>query len=482
MHALIQRVEAEILQRGLGPALSLPKGPRNAGGRLLVAVSGGVDSMVLLAILRELAPRHGWVLSVAHANHGLRGRSSQADERWVRTVCQKWSIPCIAGAVEVKQRARRSGISVEMAAREARHIFLARVARQKRIETVVLGHHADDQVELFLLRLLRGSSSLGLAGMKWSNPSPVEPRVTLVRPLLGCSRAELSDFASREQVPFREDATNASVDILRNRIRHELVPLLQRRFQPALQRVLLREAELLGAEAALISELASTWQARRAEPFGQLPLALQRAVLRAEAMRLGLEPDFELVEALRANPRQQVSFSGGLSLVHDGEGRVTAPKAPAPRGFNAQSLPVQFSGRGGHGSFGGLRWTWRITPAVKARPAFAAGSEWFDAEKVGGEVLLRHWAPGDRFQPCGARFTAKLQDLFTNQKVPGAFRKDLVVAATKDGRLWWVEGLRIGEAFKLSPTTRVVLHWSWQRQALPRGLGQAGADLGGKDR
>jgi len=258
VHPLVKRVESEILERGLVPLR----------GRLLVAVSGGVDSMVLLAVLRELAPRHEWKLLAAHCNHGLRGRSSQADERLVRTVCRQWEIPCVSGVVEVRKRAKRSGASIEMAAREARHEFLSQVARQKRINTVALGHQADDQVELFFLRLLRGSSSLGLSGMKWSGPSPVEPRVMLVRPLLGCSRAELLGFASEQRVRYREDATNSSLDILRNRIRHELVPKLLG-FQPVLQRIVLRQMELLGAESELISGLASAWRTRKGEPFAK---------------------------------------------------------------------------------------------------------------------------------------------------------------------------------------------------------------------
>ncbi|MGD0094548.1 MAG: tRNA lysidine(34) synthetase TilS, partial [Planctomycetota bacterium] len=141
------------------------------GQRILVAVSGGVDSMVLLQLLHELAPRHGWQLTAAHLNHQLRGRSSEADERLVRRTVQKLTVPLLVGRAAVLERARAGKLSVEMAARELRHGFLARTARQRHIPTVALGHHADDQLELFFLRLLRGSGGEGLAGMKWRTPS-----------------------------------------------------------------------------------------------------------------------------------------------------------------------------------------------------------------------------------------------------------------------------------------------------------------------
>ena len=124
---------------------------------------------------------------------------------------------------------------------------------------VALAHHADDQVELFFLRLLRGAGGEGLAGMKWRSPSPVDGKITLVRPLLDATKAELREFARENKIRFREDATNARLDLPRNRVRNELLPLLRRRYQPALTRTILRLMEIVGAEAEVVGEMARQW-------------------------------------------------------------------------------------------------------------------------------------------------------------------------------------------------------------------------------
>ena len=217
MSELLQRLEGEIQSRcRLG-----------RGKKILAAVSGGLDSMTLLHALHSLAEKSRWKIVVAHFNHQLRGRSSDADERLVRKLTAKLDLPLVAGGADVKRFARESKLSVEMAARKLRHEFLARVAGERNISTVALAHHADDQVELFFIRVLRGAGGAGLAGMKWRSPSPVDAKITLVRPLLGFSKPEILGLARAIKVAFREDATNHSNDILRNRIRNELLPLLR---------------------------------------------------------------------------------------------------------------------------------------------------------------------------------------------------------------------------------------------------------------
>ncbi len=189
--------------------------------------------MVLLEVLRRLAHANRWKLTVAHFNHQLRGRASEADEKFMARITEEWDLPMVVGRAPVRTFAARHGLSLEMAARGLRHEFLARSACNRGVETIALAHHADDQVELFFLRLLRGAGGEGLAGMKWSSPSPSDPAITLIRPLLGCAKAELRLFAEQQSLTFREDASNASLDFLRNRIRHELLPLLVKQYQPA---------------------------------------------------------------------------------------------------------------------------------------------------------------------------------------------------------------------------------------------------------
>jgi tRNA(Ile)-lysidine synthase len=536
---LLHHVEQSILARRLFR-------PRQ---RILVAVSGGVDSMVLLYVLHELARKHKWRVTVAHFNHRLRGRSSEADERLVRRTAERLKLPVVVGAADVREMARAQRLSLEMAARKLRHDFLARTARRRHIPTVALAHHADDQLELFFLRLLRGSGGEGLAGMKWRNSSPSDAAVQLVRPLLDQPKTVFCDYAAEQRIRYREDASNALLDFQRNRIRHELLPLLRKNYQPALDRTIARAMDLVGAEAEFAAGAAEEWlrwlgspkaevrkpkeggrtkteevraslrRLLRGEEGGQegllfddLPLAVQRRCVQMQLLRLGIEPDYELVEQLRVAAERSVSLGlktpesrartcvgrgidrvflslslsplGGERVpslageqkargrdetavlgyaVRDRWGRVRL-QAAALEEFSFSSAEVHLEGRAGETEFDRVRIWWRVDSRKGvAQTRTGVRQESFDADRVGSLVRLRHWQPGDRFQPIGMACSVKLQDFLTNQKVPRDRRRQLLVAATAEGEVFWVEGTRISERFKLTRQTIRRLQWRWER-------------------
>jgi tRNA(Ile)-lysidine synthase len=453
---LTSHIEASIAERKLF----------RDGQRILAAVSGGVDSMVLLDLLHRLAAAHRWKLTVAHFNHQLRGAKSDADERLARHSARKLRLPFVAGRADVRGFARKSGLSLEMAARKLRHDFFAATAKKLKIPTVALAHHADDQVELFFLRLLRGAGGEGLAGMKWSNGSPSAPKIRLARPLLDLPKTALQSFATKNKIAFSEDASNASIDIQRNRVRRELIPLLTRHYQPALGRSVLRLMEVVGAEAEFVAHTARAWlQGNRTPDFGRLPVAVQRRLIHLQLITLKLSPEFDLVERLRLGPGQMIAVGANCSVFRDAAGLVHSQKLELLR-FSSQKRELLLSAKEKEDeiTFGGLRIYWQIADDNGMSNACKYGHvEYFDADKVGASVWLRRWQPGDRFQPIGMGSAKKLQDLFTNLKVPRAERRQRVVAATRHGELFWVEGLRMAEKFKLDENTVRRLKWSWHR-------------------
>ena len=454
MSELLQRVESSADRRRLFAR----------GQKILVAVSGGADSLVLLYALHALAPRHRWQLSVAHFNHRLRGRASDADEQLVRQTARKLRLKCFTDSADVKAFAARAKISVEMAARKFRHQFLARTARAQKIATVALAHHADDQVELFFLRLLRGTGGEGLAGMKWRSLSAADQTIALVRPLLDFSKTELLAFARENKIRFRDDASNFAADFLRNRIRHELLPLLRKKYQPAVDRTVLRLMDVAGTEAEFVGAVAARILHRKLKtkkPFAELPLAIQRRLIRHQLIALRIPPEFALVEQLRETPDQAVSVTTGVTVTRDAAGQISCQQPPTAA-FNAAELKVKLAGKRGQLPFAGQEFSWALKPVAGTRGRATRLTELFDADKVGGEIILRHWRAGDRFQPIGLKSAVKLQDLFVNAKIPAARRRTLVLATTRTGEIFWVPGLRIGERFKLTPATRRQLVWQWR--------------------
>jgi tRNA(Ile)-lysidine synthase len=302
-----------------------------------------------------------------------------------------------------------------VAARRARQEFFEWVAQKTGIRTLLLAHTADDQVETFLLRLLRGAGPLGL-GAIW--PDRRIGKLRVVRPLLDVTRQEVLAYLAKHKLPYREDASNADRRFLRNRVRHELLPLLERDYNPGIRPVLRRTAEILRAEAA------------------NEPAAWQRREIRRQ---LGATSFRQVEEA-----RKRLTATWPVKV----RGKTVIPELGVVlecAGSTAPSRERQ----------GGVKFT-RHRRRLR-RPGPPHSKEHLDADALGPRPFVRTWRAGDRFQPLGMTGQKKLQDFFVDQKAPRALRGRVPLLCATDGRIAWVVGYRLAEPFKVTETTRRVV-------------------------
>ena len=269
--------------------------------RYLIGVSGGRDSVTLLRWLINLGYKK---LIVCHLNHQLRGRSSDTDARFVKSLAGKYKLDFKFGAADVRALAKKRKISIETAAREARYKFFAETARRRKCKTIFLGHHADDLVETFLINLFRGAGATGLSGMRENSTRRIDDiDLTIVRPLLGVWRKEIDIYVRQRRIKFREDASNRNLNPLRNRIRHRIVPYLEKILGRNIRPAIWRAAAIAGEEEDWIEkQLPDSTDAQFSTArLRALPVALQRrAILKWLRAQKISEISFDVIERVRS--------------------------------------------------------------------------------------------------------------------------------------------------------------------------------------
>jgi tRNA(Ile)-lysidine synthase len=283
--------------------------------RYLVGASGGRDSVALLHWLRSCGYQR---LIVCHFDHRLRGRSSAADARFVSRMAEREELQVELGSSDVRERAAAEKLSVETAARAARYEFFAKVARRRRCRTIFLGHHADDLVETFLINLFRGSGTAGQRGIQPIATRTVEQvQLTILRPLLSVWRSEIDEYVAEHRLRFREDATNQQLQSLRNRVRHRVIPQLEKQFGRTIRQAVHRAATIAADEDAFLNDQLPVLGDRApVKSLRQLPVALQRrAITRWLRSHSIADVGFEMVEAVRAllhnEAPARVNLTGG---------------------------------------------------------------------------------------------------------------------------------------------------------------------------
>lgn len=434
------------------------------GDGVVAALSGGPDSTALLCLLRELAGTMELRVHGAHFNHGLRGAESDGDEAFVRDQCSRLGVPL---SVEHAASAPAAGDNIEQWAREVRYRFLEQVRAAEGLDRIALGHTRDDLAETLIMRLLRGSGLSGLACLR-----PVRGD-GVIRPLVGVTRAGVLELLEELDQPFREDSSNRDMGRLRNRVRQELLPLLERNYNPqARERLADTAALLLDDEDLLQGHARETLERFDApgegsdtlprEALALLPPALARRVVRLALRRCRGDlrgvgrGHVESVIALAASGtgrQKTIDLPGGLVVraVYDRLVLEGGSPAPAP---GAWSRPLAVPGTTPLEACG-------LVAVVTIEPAPGAGGSagWpdldttvlLDAGALGDEgVILRSWRPGDRYRPAGAPGRRKVGRMFIDDRVP-RHRRSRVPLLDVGGEPVWVPGHRPAEGFAWRP-------------------------------
>jgi len=418
----------------------------------LVAVSGGADSVALLHLLHRMASTAGFRLVAAHLDHALRP-DSPADAAHVTALCEALQLPLVTKRIDVAALVRAGRGGTEEIARQARRTFLQEVALEQGCSWIALAHQRDDQAETFLLRLLRGAGTTGLAGMR-----PID--LPYVRPLLPFARAELVDWLAEEGIAWREDPSNLNPAFARNRVRHELLPMLES-FNPAIR---VRLAELCRQLADDEQDWAMRVDAelRRVAQFGEgeyrLPCAALAAVSPALAARLVRAMLAQVRGGLRRIEAGHIAAILALAASNRPQGEVHLPGVWVGRRYSVLLVrrtpprvipqsPLVIAGPGSHSLADGR--VLRVLLADRAIGEGAAAVE-FCASQVPFPLLVRAPRPGDRLYPDGMTGSKKLHDLFTDIKLPVEARRAALVVCAGD-ELLWVAGVRRAAGHRPQP-------------------------------
>jgi len=439
------------------------------GSVIVSAVSGGPDSVALLYALAALRSRFHFRLVAAHLNHRLRGAEADRDETFVRELCTKLGIELI---VE-QARGLKPGVpNLEERAREARHAFLNRAADRVKANHIAIAHHAGDQAETVLMRLLRGSGASGLAAMVTHGPG------RLWRPLLGVDRATVLAYLAALDAAWVTDQSNASPRILRNRIRHELLPLLEREFAPGVGARLVELADEMRALDRYLTAAARAELARRRDGarlalagFEQLDPALAQAVLRefvrAHCGDLRSITRDHILAMLRVclgrNPGGRTPLPGRWRLRREYQCAILEPSdgaVVAERPFLVALDPAGTTRIDAAGFTFEARLLERKSDEPRNEPwrlPVPPMEALFDADRLRGPLTVRNFMAGDRIAPDGMRGTRKVQDLFVDRKLARGRRSHWPLV-TADGQILWIPGIARSRVALVTSATRRVQH------------------------
>ncbi len=461
------------------------------GDIIVIGVSGGADSLCLLALLKEMALSLDLQLHVAHLNHGLRSQASDDDAAFVAELAQKWRLPYTTQKEDVAAWAKKKKQSLEETARQLRYDFLVEVARDVDANKIAVGHNANDQIETVLMHFLRGAGVAGLRGMLPIASLEYRAEKTaklpaLIRPLLDTLRGDIEAYNRQHHLAPRFDQSNLDKTFFRNRLRHELLPILEN-YNPNIHQALQKTANLMTANHKILqNELERVWrfvlksQNEQAitldrQDWQILPLAMQRLSLRKaiQTLRKTLRNiDFSHIEQLVTllnkgktgdgiDLPQNLRVTLGYNTITLADKPYQAPLPNLPYLHSQTPVSVQIPGITALPESAWYVHTNLIIRSTLSDHALTERAPWrvyLDAAAVGDNPILRPRQPGDIFQPFGLNGRRqKLKNFMINQKIPAEQRALTPLLVTKSGEICWVCGWRIDHRYRITEQTQRVL-------------------------
>lgn len=421
------------------------------GEKLVLAVSGGVDSMVLTDLMQKV----GSHFVVAHCNFHLRGAESDGDEQLVREYAEKHNLQCFVKHFDTERFAAENGVSIEMAARDLRYAWFEELRQRLGFDKIVLAHHADDQIETFFINLLRGAGLHGLKGMKPKNG-------VLIRPLLCASREQIHRYAVENHIVWREDHTNAETVYLRNKIRNRLMPLMDEISAEA-RNSIGKSIGLLASENELYRQLLDEKFSQLIEVDGSAQ-SIKKSVFQCDN---GFQLLFEWLRQYGFNTDQCRFIFEGLKngvgkRFYSTSHQVTIEREVLQLTEISEKSDETYTIEVGQEDFD-LPFMMHCAyfekwEGFEVEKKSSVGT--FDLDKIDFPLTLRHWQKGDRFHPFGMKGSKLLSDFFVDQKYTNNQKENQWLLVSANGDILWVVGQRIDDRYKVQKDTKMVFECS----------------------